>query len=582
MNAALDQLATERSDATSAGRFATALTFAFTENWPGLVPWCRRDISVTAEPAVRTLYLRALGETGALDDLVWQFAARTQSPESRLTNSPQFALDLACLLAFCGRTGELVRLLERDLAKLARDHQQFWIATAELAEGQTSRAIHRLEKLRGETRDATLQRAIERRLAHAQNFSTARLSSSSQALLTRLTAETVGPPKSPASRSTRGAPAVWTLIVLNLAMFAVELILGGSTNGQTLHNLGALEPDSVIVRHEYWRLLTALFLHYGLLHILFNLYALYLLGPALERIIGSAKFALSYLIAGLGSSAGVVWLRVLGLTNADQLVGASGCVMGVIGVSAGLLLRHRQSPLAGRRLRNIIVIVALQTAFDLSTPQVSLAAHLSGFITGVGVGTILASTRRRLTILERSVGAPGSPDRFTKGNACCYSFSCQTFRPCSLAMLFRMPNIHTYNVIPNLPAELEPLREMVFNLWWTWEPSARRLFRHLDPELWNRTNHNPVRMLQLSRQARLVEVAQDKSFLRDLAEVHQERSKNISRARTPTGKKARAARSRNRLLIFRRSSAFTSRFRITPAVSAFSPAIIANRRAIWI
>ena len=83
-----------------------------------------------------------------------------------------------------------------------------------------------------------------------------------------------------------------------------------------------------------------------------------------------------------------------------------------------------------------------------------------------------------------------------------------------------MPTYHTYNVIPTLPAALEPLREMVFNLWWTWEPSARRLFRHLDPELWNRTNHNPVRMLQLSRQARLVEVAQDKSFLRELKEVH--------------------------------------------------------------
>lgn len=83
-----------------------------------------------------------------------------------------------------------------------------------------------------------------------------------------------------------------------------------------------------------------------------------------------------------------------------------------------------------------------------------------------------------------------------------------------------MPNYQIYNVIPTLPAELEPLREMVFNLWWTWEPSARRLFRHLDPELWNRTNHNPVRMLQLSRQARLVEVAHDKSFLRELKDVH--------------------------------------------------------------
>jgi len=83
-----------------------------------------------------------------------------------------------------------------------------------------------------------------------------------------------------------------------------------------------------------------------------------------------------------------------------------------------------------------------------------------------------------------------------------------------------MPTFQIYNVIPTLPASLEPLREMTFNLWWTWEPSARRLFRHLDPDLWNRTNHNPVRMLQLSRQARLEELAQDKSFLRELKQVH--------------------------------------------------------------
>src|SRR5467141_1388487 len=83
-----------------------------------------------------------------------------------------------------------------------------------------------------------------------------------------------------------------------------------------------------------------------------------------------------------------------------------------------------------------------------------------------------------------------------------------------------MPTFQTYNVTPILPAALEPLREMTFNLWWTWEPSARRLFRHLDPDLWNRTNHNPVRMLQLSRQARLEELAQDKSFLRELKDVY--------------------------------------------------------------
>src|SRR4051794_10215546 len=83
-----------------------------------------------------------------------------------------------------------------------------------------------------------------------------------------------------------------------------------------------------------------------------------------------------------------------------------------------------------------------------------------------------------------------------------------------------MPTFQTYNVTPTLPAPLEPLRDISFNLWWTWEPSARRLFRHLDPALWDRTNHNPVRMLQLSRQGRLEELAQDKAFLRELKQVH--------------------------------------------------------------
>jgi Glucan phosphorylase len=75
-----------------------------------------------------------------------------------------------------------------------------------------------------------------------------------------------------------------------------------------------------------------------------------------------------------------------------------------------------------------------------------------------------------------------------------------------------MPTFQTYNVTPILPATLEPLRELSFNLWWTWEPAARRLFRELDPELWDQTNHNPVRMLQLSRQSRLEELAAGQEF----------------------------------------------------------------------
>ena len=84
-----------------------------------------------------------------------------------------------------------------------------------------------------------------------------------------------------------------------------------------------------------------------------------------------------------------------------------------------------------------------------------------------------------------------------------------------------MQPIHTFNVVPKLPAALEPLRDIVFNLWWTWEPKARALFRHLDPHLWDKTNHNPLRMLQLCKQARLHDVAEDDDFIREMKTVHQ-------------------------------------------------------------
>jgi rhomboid protease GluP len=126
------------------------------------------------------------------------------------------------------------------------------------------------------------------------------------------------------------------------------------------------------------------------LHLAFNLFALYVLGPPLERSIGAIRFLACYLISGLASSAGVVALTEIGLVQVGQLIGASGCIMGVVGAWAGLLLRHRHAPFAKQRLANIGLIVAIQIAFDLSTPQVSMAAHMCGLVAGFFLGLLLA------------------------------------------------------------------------------------------------------------------------------------------------------------------------------------------------
>jgi membrane associated rhomboid family serine protease len=198
----------------------------------------------------------------------------------------------------------------------------------------------------------------------------------------------------------QSAPAVFILILLNVLAFLFEMYRGGWDDPMVLHQIGALEPLIVLREHEYWRLFTALFLHAGFLHLGFNLFALYALGAPFERSIGTTRFAACYLLSGLASSTGVVILTKLGLIEVGQVIGASGCIMGIVGAWAGFLLRHHRAPFAKQRLANIGLIVAIQIAFDLSTPQVSMAAHICGLIGGFFLGLILpprVSTRFAMT-----------------------------------------------------------------------------------------------------------------------------------------------------------------------------------------
>ena len=195
----------------------------------------------------------------------------------------------------------------------------------------------------------------------------------------------------------QNAPAVLIFIVLNAVAFLFEISAGDWNDPEVLRRIGALDPYSVVVQHEYWRFLTALFLHGGFVHLLFNLFALYVLGPPLERSIGTIRFVACYLVSGLASGVGVIALTLVRLVHPAQLIGASGCIMGIVGAWAGFLMRHRHAPYAKQSLANVAMIVAIQIAFDLSTPQVSMAAHLCGLIAGFFLGLILGAQLRVLT-----------------------------------------------------------------------------------------------------------------------------------------------------------------------------------------
>jgi membrane associated rhomboid family serine protease len=201
-------------------------------------------------------------------------------------------------------------------------------------------------------------------------------------------------PQAGSSFSLSGAPAVLVFALLNVLVFLFEIGRGAWDNPAVLYRLGALDPNAVLFGHQYWRLITALFLHFNVLHISFNLFALYVLGPSLEKTIGTMRFVVCYLLSGLGSTAGVLLLTVFQMTRPAELVGASGSIMGIVGAWAGFLVRHRHAPRAKERLLNILLIIAIQTAFDISTPQVSMGAHICGLITGFCVGLLIAPKRR--------------------------------------------------------------------------------------------------------------------------------------------------------------------------------------------
>jgi len=330
------------------------------------------------------IYLRALGEVGLRDELVIEFAT-SLSGEGRVGQPlATYQTGRLMVLAFTGRLE--AHQDSPAIQKLPPDLRQFWIATSQFAAGNATAARTRLAKLRGAA-DHVRASEIAQRLGGGETLASATLSPPTSALLHRIEQIDRQPMALFGSGTMRPTPAVQIFIALNVAMFVAEVWLGGSTNSFTLHRLGALEPWAIRFNGEYWRMLTSLFLHFGPLHLLFNLYALFVIGPGLERIIGSLRFAAYYLLAGLGASVGVLLVRFRDLS--EQLVGASGCVLGIVGVWAGYLIRHRSEPFAGRRLRNIVVIVAIQIAFDLFTPQVSMAAHLSGLATGIVLGLLI-------------------------------------------------------------------------------------------------------------------------------------------------------------------------------------------------
>ncbi len=189
------------------------------------------------------------------------------------------------------------------------------------------------------------------------------------------------------------AYVTWAIIAINVVVFLVDGVL--STGGISFSSgTGPLAEAGVIfgpaVAHgEWWRLITAAFLHQGILHIGFNMYALWLFGPIMEQMYGHVEYVVIYLLCALGGNV----LTILFAPNVPAL-GASGAIFGLFGL-AFIVSRRRHlllGPQARAMLSQVGTLLVLNLIITFTIPQISWTGHVGGLVVGGVIGLLLAPT----------------------------------------------------------------------------------------------------------------------------------------------------------------------------------------------
>lgn len=151
---------------------------------------------------------------------------------------------------------------------------------------------------------------------------------------------------------------------------------GGTTNPKALIRYGAMYPPYVLAYNEYYRFITAIFIHIGITHILFNGYALYAFGPQIERLMGPKKYLLFFFLTGVGGNIITFFFNFKTIS-----AGASGSLFGLFGVFLYLIHRHKYMITPEGR-KSILSLLGVNLLLTLAVPSISTTAHIGGLVIG--------------------------------------------------------------------------------------------------------------------------------------------------------------------------------------------------------
>jgi membrane associated rhomboid family serine protease len=189
---------------------------------------------------------------------------------------------------------------------------------------------------------------------------------------------------------TRKVAVTYVIFAFNILLFLVMEFAGGTTSEYTLLAFGAKHNPS-IDQGEIWRFVTPIFIHIGLLHIFFNSYALWIIGPLVEKLYGGPRFLILYLTSGVGGVAASYWYHPETLS-----AGASGANFGLLGVLLVFVIKyHRSIPPEFRRTlgRGVLITIAINLLIGFSVRFIDNSAHIGGLITGAALAAIIPYAR---------------------------------------------------------------------------------------------------------------------------------------------------------------------------------------------
>jgi rhomboid protease GluP len=272
------------------------------------------------------------------------------------------------------------------------DIHQFWIGTAELAAGNIAPATAQLTDLRYRTKDSCIQQDIDWRLSQPLP-DLAKLSSLDWASIAQMESELIQDARyGNQTPTTARTPITNLLIAVNVLVFGLELFVRArfGDDDASIRHLGELATP-LVINGQWWRIITANFLHEGILHLGMNMLALLYLGKFVEYRLGSWRYLLAYTIAGIGSMVTITYISTHWLPQ-PPTIGASGAIMGMLGVIGAIHLsgwRQTKVAAAGRQFQAVLFSVGFQLVFDITNGRTSIIGHFSGLTIGFLVGLLL-------------------------------------------------------------------------------------------------------------------------------------------------------------------------------------------------